>query len=74
MSETRVAIEYKGLDCIGTVITGDWEGDPDVVHGVNRLDPYVEDLQVEANGEDVTGLLSDSAKNEICAKILEGDS
>lgn len=74
MSEVQVTIEYKGLDCTGVIIVGDWEGDPSVERGVHRLDPYVQDLRVEANGEDVTELLSDYGEAQICAAMLEAET
>lgn len=45
---TRQPIDTEAYGCrvTGTAVFGDWEGDPDVVGGINPLDPYIEDLEV----------------------------
>lgn len=76
MTRELVEIEYKGLTCVGRVIVGDWEGDASVTRGVNRLPPYVEDLEIFAGADepDIYSMFTEEARDEIIEKILESDA
>jgi hypothetical protein len=67
----QIETEVFGLTVKGTLITGDWCGDPNVPNGVMHLDPYVDDIWVEANGYDITEYLTDDAIIQIEEKIIE---
>jgi len=49
MRTRRIKIDEYIMGCrvVGDVVVGDWEGDPEVVRGVNVLDPYVQDVVIE---------------------------
>lgn len=68
-----VETEYSVFTVKAQVITGDWEGDPDVPRGVNYLPPYVDDLEVLVGDTDVTEMLNGATLDEIQAEILRGD-
>jgi hypothetical protein len=65
-------IYYRGLEVYGEIITGDWEGDPSVPGGVNRLPAYAQNLEVRSpDGDDVTDMLTDEAIEECEAALME---
>jgi len=76
----NIETEYEGLIVRGTAVVNDWEGDPNVVRGVNYLPPYVEDVDaivIDSDGDEtsVWHLLSDKAQDSICvAALLETEA
>lgn len=63
---------WKGLEVEADIVTGDWEGDPDVPGGVHYFPPYVEAFIVCApDGTDLTELLTEEADEQIMQKVLE---
>ena len=72
-NKVKRTIEYMGFTCVGTIITGDWTGDPNVSRGVLTLPPYVQDVEVYTEGVggfDVTDMLSDDAFYDIQRELL----
>jgi hypothetical protein len=67
----RIETEVFGLNVKGTLIVGDWYGDKSIPNGTVNLDPYVEDMCVEANGYEITAYLTDDAIIEIEERIIE---
>ena len=64
-------IEYMGFTCVGTIITGDWTGDANVVNGVLVIPSYVQDVEVYTEaGFDVTDMLTDEALLDIKLELL----
>lgn len=53
MNKFKHSCRYKSFNVSGTIVQGDWEGDPSVVpHGVNYLDPYVINLCICTDDEE----------------------
>jgi hypothetical protein len=67
----QIETEVFGLNVKGTLITGDWYGDANEPGCIKNLDPYVEDMCVEANGYEITAYLTDDAIIEIEERIIE---
>lgn len=57
----KVNIDWKGLQCEGTVVFGDTSGDRSVPGGEFELAPYVEDLEVLGPEGDIMEYLSSNA-------------
>lgn len=69
---TTAQIYYRGLMVSGTIITGDWEGDPSIPNGVNYLPPYASELFVHSqDGDDITDMLTEEALEECEQALLE---
>lgn len=66
-----VAIDWKGLQCEGTVVVGDTGGDRSVPGGEFELAPYVEDLQVMGPEGDIMEYLSLKAVVIIIDMMIE---
>ena len=72
MNHIKHSCKYKSFTVSGTIIVGDWEGDPDTPNCVNRLEPYVDELWICTNdGEDYCGMEVFTVKFEDeCADAL----
>ncbi|ORC37279.1 hypothetical protein B4O97_03555 [Marispirochaeta aestuarii] len=69
----RVSAYFYGFDISGVIISGDWEGDPDVPNGTREIDPYVEDLEIKNHdGTDMYEHVSDKFIEMCETKLLEG--
>ena len=72
-NKVKRTIEYMGFTCVGTIVCGDWTGDPNVARGALDLPPYVQDVEVYtegAGGFDVTDMLTDEALLDIELELL----
>ncbi len=71
---------HNGLLLRGTIVAGDWEGDPSVIRGVHYLEPYVIDpdaLAYDPEEDDyvsVWDLLSEKSRRDIEAMLLETEA
>jgi predicted nucleotidyltransferase len=68
--------EYiMGCRVTGTVVVNDWEGDPDVVRGVNYLEPYLQDVVIEAvdlaEDEGIDDYMQDEIEETLLQRALE---
>ena len=57
MKTTTNRFTERGIDFTITIVTGDWEGHPDVPGGKRYFDPYVSDMTAMLNGEDITDMI-----------------
>jgi len=75
--DNKVRSEYNGLEVEAYIIVGDWEGDPDVPNGINRLPDYIDDIRVycyvkTAGGyrrTEITGMIDDAILDDIEQQI-----
>ena len=67
---TSVQTTYADLECTGTLITGDWEGDASEPGCSRSIPAYIDDLCVMARDIDVTDLLSPAVIDEIEDRLL----
>ena len=57
MKTTTNRFTERGIYFTITIVTGDWEGHPDVPGGKRYLEPYVSDMTATLNGEDITDMI-----------------
>lgn len=67
-----VKADWKGMIVMGTIITGDWEGDPAVPNGVHHFDPYVDECEVIApDGDSIEDDLTERALTKCRDALME---
>ncbi len=72
MKKHNVMSFWNELTVEGTVVEGDWEGDPSIPRGTHQLPPYVEDYIVTTEtGIDMLDYLNKSALQEIEDALLD---
>jgi len=79
LKKYNIETEYEGLIVRGNAVVNDWEGDPNVVRGINYLPPHLEDVDaivIDSDGDEtsVWHLLSEKAQDSICAALLETEA
>lgn len=69
--QVRLNTYYRGFELEGTVVIGDTEGDASIPRGTHELPPYIVDLTVLSDGEDVYEMLTDKAIADCETALLE---
>lgn len=57
MKTTKDIFMERGILFELDIVTGDWEGNPEVPGGKRYLEPYVSDMTAMLNGEDITDMI-----------------
>jgi len=71
METINASIGRGSFQISGDVVFGDTAGDPDVPNGSEYLDPYVNNLCVMVEDQDVTGCISEIRTKGFCSELVE---